>query len=129
MNEDFKNKITLISEYKRHDEQLKVKCNKCDYEWISKPSYLQRGQGCTKCGREEKSKKTSLTQEEFENKVYEYHGDVIKVLSPYMSGSKEIDFLCNDCGKKSKKKEARILLRRGCSNCIFSKGEKKYKIY
>jgi len=46
-------------------------------------------------------------------------------LSQYISGSKEIEFLCNGCGKKSKKKEARILLRRGCSNCAFSKGEKK----
>lgn len=123
--EGMQDKITITSDYKSVYEPINVKCNKCGEEWETKPINLKRGHSCLKCGREERDKKTSLTPEEFENKVYEYHGDRVKVLSKYYSGSKEIEFLCNDCGKKSKKKEARILLRRGCSNCVFSKGEKK----
>lgn len=119
------NKVTILSKYSGVYEPVDVKCNKCGEEWRTKPINLKKGHCCLKCGRKDRNKKTSLTHEEFKNKVYEYHGDRIKVLTKYISGSKEIEFLCNDCGKKSKKKEARILLRRGCSNCVFSKGEKK----
>ena len=122
---DVQGKITILSEYKSTYESIKVECNKCNKKWETKPVNLKSGYCCSDCGREERNKKTSLTQKEFEDKVYKYHGDSIEVVSNYISGSKEILFLCNNCGKKSKKKTARLLLRRGCSNCIFSKGEKK----
>lgn len=125
LNPEFLKKITILSDYKQVNSPIKVKCNECENEWDTKPSYLKREYGCKICGHVKRVEKTKLTSEDFIKKVNSIYGDDIIVLNKYNGNNHEINFRCNKCGQISTKKRAAGLLNRGCPFCVFSKGEKK----
>jgi ribosomal protein S27E len=125
LNPEFLKKITVLSDYKKVNSPIKVKCNECGNEWDTKPSHLKREYGCKICGHNKRVEKTTLTSEDFIKKVNSIYRDDIIVLNEYKGNNHEIKFMCNKCGQISTKKRASGLLNRGCPFCVFSKGEKK----
>lgn len=49
MYEKYKNKYSLMSEYKSAREKISVLCNKCGNVWDATPDNLMHGHGCPKC--------------------------------------------------------------------------------
>ena len=91
LNEKYGDKYTLLSEYTRSSEKIKVKNNKCGHIWTPKAGSLLHGSGCPIChGR--------MTKEDFENKILEEVGDEYSVLGEYVNHEVPILMKHNKCG-------------------------------
>jgi hypothetical protein len=53
---------TLIEKFTHSHKKITYRCNKCQHEWLSKPCYVQQGNGCPKCSG--KCKETKGAQDE-----------------------------------------------------------------
>ena len=128
--DDFKNKIkkkfndklNIIGEYINIETKIKVNCNICGYNWISKPKYLISGYGCVKCGNIEKGKKHRKSNETFLNEIYNIYNDRMTILEKYKDCRNRIKVKCNVCDYEWNPISRRLLYR-GCPKCNFSKGE------
>lgn len=118
----FNNKIKVIGEYVNCFSEVQMKCNICDYEWLSTPTYLIKKHGCIKCGHIEKGKKQRKSNETFINEINIKHDGRINTLEEYKTGRDRIKVKCNICDYEWSP-ISRTLTRRGCPKCNFSKGE------
>jgi len=114
---EINNTISVLGEYTGSRDNIKVKCNICNYIWDANPSNLLRGHGCPNCsGRVTITGVNDLytTNPELTN----YFVDIEDAKKYSANSHQRISFKCPDC---STKKEMRIadFFRRGfsCSVC------------
>lgn len=94
IKEKYGDDLKTLSPYINFKEEIKVKCNKCESEWISKGYYLLRGQGCKQCSILKQRKNKQKFVEEFTIN----YGDKYELLSEYINAKTKIKLKCKECG-------------------------------
>lgn len=101
-NDEYK----ILGKYINAKTKIKVRHNKCGYEWKVAPyNLLNNGHGCPICGKEKRIKSRTKTTEEFVKEVKEKYGDEYKVLGSYINSS------------------TKILIKHNCEKCNFHEWE------
>lgn len=103
--------LTVTGEYRSMNQKIKVRCNICGYEWMSKASHLFNGHGCPKCVGFYK------THDEFMSEASKRKNKKIKILGNYVNSHTEIDVMCLTCGRKWGMLPYGILNGNGCKVC------------
>ena len=93
-----KNEMELINPFirvletpTRSNEKVLCRCMKCNYEWLTTPSYIKSGSGCPNCNLTKK-----ITQKEFEEQLNKVNPDII-AMEPYKNITTPIEFKCKKC--------------------------------
>lgn len=97
LNKTHNNKFTLLSEYINCDTKTKIKCNKCGYEWWTKPKIMVRTKnptGCPKC-----SNHIKITTESFKKYINEITNGEYKLLGIYEKENIKTEIYHNKCKK------------------------------
>lgn len=93
-NQLSKGEYTLLSTYKSSHAKIKVRHNKCNYEyWVEAGSFMQ-GRRCPKC-----SHRIKITTDIFKKQVYDVVGDEFTVLGEYQGNHKKILLKHNICNR------------------------------
>lgn len=114
LEEKFPGQFTVIGEYTKSCNPIKIKHNVCDYVWEPIAANVLHKGGCPVCAR----KKRHFTQEEFEQKVFNIYGDEYSVLGEYETLKHKVLMRHNTCGHEWYIRPE-FLLKRGtrCPNC------------
>ena len=135
--EKFISKSKLIHgekyDYSKIDyKNCKTKVNiVCRYhgDFFQTPDGHLQGKGCPKCKGERIGELTSLTPDEFLNRIRDIHGNKYDYSNVYYSGSKnKIEIGCKKHGK-FKQTAGDHLSGRGCRHCKSSKNEQKIQMF
>lgn len=125
--------VKLISKkYENNLSKLKFMCNKHEDMGIQEISWgnsLDATHICKYCLKEIVRNKMSKTQEQFENEIYNIHGDKYNIISSYINSKSKVKVHCNLCREDFYIQSNHLLEGHGCSNCIKSKGEEKVSVY
>lgn len=122
-----KNKISVLGEYIKSSEKIKIKCNVCDNIWETVANVLLKGYGCPKCGHEKNRNSTVKNINWLKQKVYEVHNDRIEIIDgDYYNINSVFKIKCNLC-EFTWNATGKSLKTRGCPQCNLSKGEIKIK--
>lgn len=106
---------TILTPYTNARTKLKVRHNKCGYEYFVTPNNFLGGNRCPKCyGSFIKS------QDQFKREVYKQVGNDYAVLSEYKGAQKYILFKHNKCGYIYKVKPSNFLAGSRCPKCTHS---------
>lgn len=89
--------IELLGEYKNMSTYLECHCTKHDVYFKTSPQNILQGHECVECGLEKLSKKSTLSQKEFEDMIKLVNPD-IEVISEYKGMSYDITVRCKKCG-------------------------------
>ena len=84
--------IKIIGEYINHHTPLLCECLICGYQWMSKPKYLHKKQGCIMCLNRDKAKSHDIFLAELE-----MVNSNIQILSEYRNAKTRIKCRCLDC--------------------------------
>ena len=77
-------------------------CTKHNYNFFSTPANLLDGKiGCPHCRGEKISNKSTLSQEEFEKRIFEINPK-IQILTNYVNAQTKVDVQCKECTRKFK---------------------------
>lgn len=137
-NEEFINEmkyinqnIEIIGKYKNANTPIECKCKICKNNWYAKPLNLLYGKtGCPICAINKLGDYKRLSQEEFENKLYEIHNGEIIALENYKGYNNRIKFKHVICGHIWYTSPHSVILNNcGCPVCNVSHGEKLIKIF
>lgn len=89
--------ITVIDKYKNSNKRIKVKCNKCGYEWNGVPANMLSGDGCRKCGTKIAHEKVMKSTEWIKNELKRIGSDV-EIIGEYKGRHNTIKSRCKICG-------------------------------
>ena len=114
---------TVLGKYgKGNKEKIKLKHNKCNYEYNVSPNRFLSGDRCPKCFGTIKK-----THEEFVKEVYDLVGDEYTVLGKYINADTKILMLHNKCKNKYPVSPSGFLRGNRCPECKNSIGEERIK--
>ena len=115
--------IKPLEEYDGANEEIKVKCLKCNHIWKTTPDRLVRRKiGCPKCALVSRSIATRKTNEEFLEELKQINPN-IEPLDDYVNYNTEIRFKCNTCGNIWRASPHRIFKTKHiCNKCAIKKG-------
>ena len=116
-----KGKYKCLDKYQGDRVKLRFVCDKHGI-FEQTPSCHMKG-GCDKC----RIDSYRMTQEQFDKKRYEVHGDKYKCLDPYATSYKHLRFECPDHGVFSQA-PAMHLSRNGCPKCGREEGDHRRKL-
>ncbi|WP_277233519.1 hypothetical protein [Romboutsia timonensis] len=128
-NEIFLNKLMelnyeLLDIYTRDMDDVRLKCNKHDNEWITKPNYILNGHGrCKECCNEKiKENKKLREYEKFKAKI---NNDIfVKLIGEFKGFDSKTEFECLVCGNIYTTKPVYYYYNDSrCPMCKASKGE------
>ena len=106
--------------YVNETTKVNITCPKHG-SWWARPSSLFRGSGCPKCGREKVSVALSMTQEEFESRVREIHGDNLDLRNAvYRGGHNKVEIICHKHGSWLVAPSS-LLAGCGCPKCAVER--------
>ena len=106
--------------YTSSTNKVKVICPKHG-SWWARPSSLFRGSGCPKCGREKVSRALSMTQEEFESRVRDIHGDNLDLRNArYESAKSKVEIICPKHGPWLTEPSV-LFMGCGCPKCAIER--------
>lgn len=89
--------ISVLDTYKNSNKRLRVRCNKCGYEWQAVPGNMMAGDGCRQCGAKKAHEKFIKKRELFEEEVKRANPD-IEIIGQYMGRHKKVKAKCLICG-------------------------------
>ena len=89
--------IQILGHYYNSNRKLKVKCQKCGYEWDAVPANLLSGDGCRKCGTVEAHEKFIKGQDEFKREIQKVNPDV-EIIGEYTGRHRPVLARCRICG-------------------------------
>ena len=121
------NEYTVLGEYIKNNVKIKMRHNKCGYEWKVTPGSFLSGNRCPKCsnrlntGRNTKRK----TTEQFKQKVKELVGNEYIVLGKYKNNKTKIKIKHITCGNMYEVTPNDFIKGTRCPYCKASKGEQK----
>lgn len=118
-----KGEIVALETYKGSKHKIMFDKTTCEHDpWLAVPNNVLQGSGCPACATT--SKRVSLarmsrrlSQETFEERLREAHGEEIVALEPYKGSRKKISFMHTECGHIWKALSNNILQGRGCPKC------------
>lgn len=113
---DVNPEVTILDAYSKSNEPIRAKCNKCGYEWTTKPSLLLSGRGCHLCGIEKQSASIRKSQTVFEKELNEVNPNII-VRGKYSNSITKIQVECKKCGNVWENSPGNLLSGRGCPRC------------
>lgn len=118
--------VEAIGQYVSCWTKIEVRCRLCSHSWYASPTRLYKGHGygCAKCGRRKQTLAVRKNPEIFAQEFAEYHQNRLVLLDTYVASHLPVRVRCSKC-EHSWSSPARRLLRRGCPNCKYSKGEIK----
>ena len=107
--------IILESDYINHTQKIRLRCKKCNYQWMARPNDLIRRDGkktgCPRCAGN-----MLKTHEQFINQMSKI-SNKIKVLETYQNNRKKILVKCLICGNEWKAVPHALLMGQGCPQC------------
>ena len=89
--------IEILGTYVNANRRLKVRCNKCGFEWNAIPANLLAGDGCRKCGAKKAHEKFLKTQDEFVTQMKEIN-PTIEIIGQYKGRHAPVKARCLLCG-------------------------------
>ena len=104
-------KVELLGSYSSSNEQVRVRCRNCGYEWDAYPISLLNGHGCVLCYGSKKR-----TQEEFENELLAINPS-IKVIGQYTNANSKVEIHCLKCDHRWSARPHDLLRGHGCPLC------------
>lgn len=124
-NEQFKKEVydlagdeyTFLEPYQGSSKKIRVKHNKCGYEYSVAPHNFLLGKRCPSCQRKNSSKHHTKTPGEFEHEVYTLVGDEYTVLTPYVKAKIKVKIKHNKCGNSYWVTPNKFLRGRRCPYC------------
>lgn len=120
----------ILSVYKNNKTKVLAKCLKCGFENMVRPDNILSGKRCRECSLKINAKKAMLTQEDFENRVYERVGKTYSVIGKYKGADNKIEMKHNECGHEYLTTPNKFYHSgRRCPNCYNSNPEKEIKGY
>ena len=117
--------IHITSDIKYLKDYVKYKCVKHNYTGYQKLENLLTGRGCRECGVEKMSRSTSLTKDEFQNKVSSINNNI--TVLEYTGQRKGFHrYRCDRCESEW---EGAFTYNLSCGRCdkVKSKGEEKIR--
>lgn len=121
-NENNKNNIEIIGDYKNMSTKLLVKCNRCGKEWMAHPQKLVKGYNCRECAYKDRNKKhkgnnRKKTQDEFVTEIGIKKPN-IKIIGEYVNARTKIKCECTLCGNIWDSVPRNLLsIGNGCPEC------------
>lgn len=106
-NDEFKVKIwnlvgneyTFLEDYVNSNTEILVRHNKCGQEYKVKPHrFISSGNRCPICNRENKSRRLTLSNDEFRDKIHDLVSDDYTFLNKYIDSNTKIKCRHNKCG-------------------------------
>lgn len=94
-------------------------------EFLQDPNGHLMGKGCRKCAVELTHSKQRTSQEEWERKRQEVHGDKYECLNLYVDNTTKLTFICPEHGEFKMTPNAHVDQRQGCPTCLESRGERR----
>ena len=125
LHEVWNDEFEVIGSYAGRFEEIEIKHNKegCYDIFKTTPKSLLSGHGCAKCNNNKK-----LTQEEFEERVYQLYKGTFIVSGQYLSMKKPIKMVHVGCGGEITTKPDTVLRYLiACNNCPKTLGEARIK--
>ena len=107
----------LLSEYRKSQKPIQVKCKKCSYEKIISPLAFKRNTMCNECNYDIIHKKNSGTKksdEDFKKQVFELANGEYVFLDKYVNAKTPIRYRHNVCGREDKMSP----------DCFINKGQR-----
>lgn len=93
INEMYPNKYTILSDYTKSNEHIKIRYNKCGHIAEPKAAYIRQGAGCPICNSGKK-----LTEEEFYKRFHEVVGNEYSMIDEYVNTKQNAEIIHNVCG-------------------------------
>jgi Zn finger protein HypA/HybF involved in hydrogenase expression len=93
LKDNYGDKFKTLTPYINSRVKIKVKCNDCNYEWLTLSSSLLRGRGCKKCHILSKRK----TNDKFSEEFTKNYGDRYELLYDYINANTKIKVKCKLC--------------------------------
>lgn len=104
-------------DYVNSTTKLTVRCNKCQYTWMSSPSNIKRN-GCISC-----NKRIKNSIEKIQATLKETGRDIEVLTQTYKNSSSRLDLFCNVC-THTWTTAASVLINQGCGCPACNKGIK-----
>lgn len=117
--------ITVIGEYVKSHERIRVRCNICGNEWEPMAYALLDGKGCPHCAAVKSARKrsnhlASKSTEQFCKELSSVNPS-IKILGDYINNKTKIHAKCLICGFEWDVVPASLLNGHGCPKCARRK--------
>lgn len=109
--------IEITGQYTDRLKKIKARCKKCLHEWSATPQNLLQGHNCPRCANRTRAKKQTKTHEHFVEELQRKNLK-IKVLERYTHGNVSINFQCAECGNIWRARPNKVLLSKGCPECV-----------
>lgn len=131
-NEEFVKKVfeligdeyTFLEEYIDSRTKIKIRHNKCGFEWKVKPNGFLTGNRCPECSKKNNALKRTKTNEQFIQEVYDSVENEYVFLEEYQGADKKINCRHNECGYEWKIMPSSFLRGNRCPKCYFTKQTK-----
>lgn len=122
-------KIEVKGVYSGYRSNVLVKCLICSNEWTTKAGILCNGCGCPNCGQKKakETRKWSVSQEQFLNKIPSDFLKKIEVLSDYTSQHCDIEVKCKKCDRHWISTPYYLYREYGCEVCKRKENGKKLR--
>jgi len=105
---------TILGEYKAANDKIKIRHNKCGYEYKTQAQSLISGHGCPKCGY------NMMNTNDFKKKVKELVGNEYKVLGEYKGIEAKIKIKHQSCGYIYKVRPSNFIYNDNrCPKCAY----------
>ncbi|RMA90231.1 hypothetical protein [Priestia megaterium] len=114
----------VLGEYLNTNTRIKMKHNKCGYEYDVTPAHFLNNRRCPKCKYESFHKKYKKSKKKFEEEVYNLVGDEFTVVGEYINAKTKVKLKHNECGYEWVAVPKGFLDGNRCPKCKESKGEK-----
>lgn len=109
--------IQVLGNYYNNKTNIKCKCQICGNIWMPRPDQLVRGQGCPKCGLNQRIKTQSKTHSKFIDEMKIINPE-IEVVGKYINNHQKLQLRCLKC-KTEWNTTPNLLLshKSGCPKC------------
>ena len=106
------------SVYEKWTKKVEIICSIHGSFWQSPAVHINQISGCPECGKTQKKKSTSFTQQEFENKAKEIHGDKYNYSKTiYVDSRTPVEIICPTHDSFWQKPNSHMYQKSGCPKC------------
>lgn len=118
-----KNIELLDNNYINNKTNILVRCTICNHQWFTRLDRTLYNSGCPKCANIKKAEDRTLSQEEFNQRIYKLSPE-LEILGKYINSKSPIKCKCTKCNYIWDPCASSLLVGSSCPNCKHSKGEK-----
>lgn len=108
--------IDVIGKIINANTKVLCRCKVCNYEWMSKPASIKRGNGCPKCKYFKIAQKRTLSHDEYLAAIAKVNHDV-EVLGEITGSKTKVSCRCKVCDHKWSPIPGDLKRGMGCPKC------------